>query len=370
MVMTWPALNPPETHTDKKYHMTSLEQTHLYREIHEQPDTLRRLLDKEEATAQALADLITARGIDHVVIAARGTSDNAGRYAQYALGAMNGLSVGLAAPSLFSIYHRPPRFGNALVLGISQSGQSPDIVSVLAEARQQGALTAVLTNRTDSPLAAQGDVVINLQAGPERAVAATKTYIAELAAVALISSALSGSAERRAELMRVPDAVARTLEMNQTVAAAAERYRYMQRCVVVGRGFNLATAFETALKLKEMTYTIVEPYSSADFLHGPLAMIERGFPVIVIAPTGDIAAELTTFAGTLRDRHAEVIAVSDSPELLALARVPLSLPVSVPEWLSPLTAIVPGQLLAMHIAHVRDQNIDAPRGIEKVTETV
>ena len=164
--------------------MTSLTQSHLYREIHEQPDVLRRLLDEEEATAQALADLVRGRDITHVVIAARGTSDNAGRYAQYVLGSMNGLSVGLAAPSLFTIYQRPPRFGNALVLGISQSGKSPDIVAVLAEARRQGAVTAVLTNRVDSPLAAQGDVVINLRAGEERAVAATKTYTAELAAVA------------------------------------------------------------------------------------------------------------------------------------------------------------------------------------------
>jgi glucosamine--fructose-6-phosphate aminotransferase (isomerizing) len=350
--------------------MTQLSETHLYREIHQQPAVLRRLLDEEEATAAALADLIRGRGVDHVVIAARGTSDNAGRYAQYVLGAMNGLSVGLAAPSLFSIYHRPPRFGNALVIGISQSGQSPDIVAVLAEARRQGAPTAVLTNRPDSPLADQGDVVINLQAGEERAVAATKTYTAELAAVALISAALSGSAEQRAALWAMPQAVETTLTMNEAVAAVAPRYRYMQRCVVVGRGFNYATAFETALKLKEMTYSIVEPYSSADFLHGPLAMIEGGFPAIVIAPSGVMAGEMVEFARVLRERGAEVIAVSDAEAVLEQARVPLALPAPAPEWLSPLTAIVPGQLLALHLAHTRDYDIDAPRGIRKVTETV
>ena len=349
--------------------MTSLTNTNLYREIHEQPDALRRLLDKEEATALALADLIHGRNIDHVVIAARGTSDNAGRYAQYVLGAINGLSVGLAAPSLFSIYHRPPRFGNALVLGISQSGKSPDIVSVLAEARRQGALTAALTNRPASPLADQADVVIDLQAGDEHAVAATKTYTAELAAIALISAALSGTAEQREALLAVPEAVAATLSMNEAVAAIAPRYRYMQRCVVVGRGYNYATAFETALKLKEMTYTIVEPYSSADFLHGPLAMIEQGFPVLVIAPSGVMAAEMADFVRTLQERQAEVIAISDADELLALARVPLALPAPVPEWLSPITAIVPGQLLAMHLAHTRGYDIDSPRGIHKVTET-
>jgi glucosamine--fructose-6-phosphate aminotransferase (isomerizing) len=350
--------------------MTPLTQTHLHREIHEQPAVLRRLLDEEEATAQALADLVRGRGIDHIVIAARGTSDNAGRYAQYVLGAMNGLSVGLAAPSLYTIYQRPPRFGNALVLGISQSGQSPDIVAVLAEARRQGAPTAVLTNRSDSPLAAQGDVVLDLRAGEERAVAATKTYTAELAAVALLSVALSGAAEARAALWAMPDAVAATLAMDETIAAVAPRYRYMPRCVVIGRGYNYATAFETALKLKELTYTIVEPYSSADFLHGPLAMLEPGFPVIVIAPSGLMAGEAVEFARTLRERQAEVIAISDDANVLAAARVPLALPADAPEWLSPLTAIVPGQLLALHLAHTRDFDIDAPRAIRKVTETV
>ena len=350
--------------------MNPLNETHLYREIHQQPEVLRRLLDEEEATAQALADLVHGRAIDHVVIAARGTSDNAGRYAQYVLGAMNGLSVGLAAPSLFTLYQRPPRFGNALVLGISQSGQSPDIVAVLAEARRQGALTAVLTNRPDSPLAEQGDVVLNLRAGEERAVAATKTYTAELAAVALLSVALSGAADARAALWAAPDAVAATLAMNETIAAVAPRYRYMSRCVVIGRGYNYATAFETALKLKELTYTIVEPYSSADFLHGPLAMLEPGFPVIVVAPSGIMAAEAVGFIRTLRERQAEVIAISDDADVLAGARVPLPLPAAAPEWLSPLTAIVPGQLLALHLAHARDFDIDAPRAIRKVTETV
>lgn len=350
--------------------MKPLTQTNLYREIHEQPASLQRLLDEESATAYALADLFRARNIDHVVIAARGTSDNAGRYAQYVLGAMNGLTVGLSAPSLFSIYNRPPHFGNALVIGISQSGQSPDIVSVVAEARRQGVLTAVLTNRPDSPLAEQGDVVINLQAGEERAVAATKTYTAELAAVALISAALSQSTEQMSQLEAIPAEVAATLDMEASIAAVAPRYRYMQRCVVIGRGYNYATAFEMALKLKELTYTIVEPYSSADFLHGPLAMLESGFPVVVIAPAGVMTSEASDFTKTLRERQAEVIVISDEADLLSQARVPLRLPVSVPEWLSPITTIIPGQLLAMHLAHTRDYDIDAPRAIRKVTETV
>jgi glucosamine--fructose-6-phosphate aminotransferase (isomerizing) len=347
----------------------SLTETFLHREIYEQPDVVAHLLSEEVATAHRLAAALAARDVHHVVIAARGTSDNAGRYAQYLLGAMNGLSVGLATPSLYSIYNRPPRLDHALVIGISQSGKSPDIVSVLAEARRQGALTAVLTNHADSPLAAEGDIVFDLRAGQERAVAATKTYTAELAAVALISATLAGSAEMRTDLARLPEAMRRTLGMEAAIAAIAPRYRYMERCIVIGRGFNYATAFEMALKLKELTYTIVEPYSAADFLHGPLALLEEGFPVVVVAPDGVMTAETAGFVRVLRERQAEVIVISDAAELLDLARIPLALPAPLPEWLSPLTAILPGQLLALHLAHARDYNVDAPRAIRKVTET-
>ncbi|MBP7999610.1 MAG: SIS domain-containing protein [Chloroflexi bacterium] len=349
--------------------MTILSHTHLYQEIHQQPTVLSRFFGSAAAITQQLAQAIQKRGITHVVIAARGTSDNAGRYAQYILGAINGLIVTLTTPSLFTIYQRPPRFGNALVLGISQSGKSPDIVAVLAEARHQGALTAVITNTPDSDLAQQGDFVIDLAADEEKAVAATKTYTASLAAIALLSASLANDSTMQTDLYHLPDAVTQILALQDTIAQAAPRYRYMERCVVIGRGYNYATAYETALKMKELTYTVVEPYSSADFLHGPLAVLEPGFPVIILAPSGVMVKEMELFLRPLQDRHAEIIAISDNPAILHQARIPLALPYTVPEWLSPLTTIVAGQLLAMHLAHTRDYDVDAPRGIRKVTET-
>lgn len=345
------------------------EQSHLYREIHEQPAVLQRLLTQERTVIQQLAAAIQERQVTYVVIAARGTSDNAGRYAQYLLGAVNGLVVALATPSLFSIYQQPPRFGNALVLGISQSGKSPDIVGVLAEARRQGALTAAITNFPDSDLGQQADYVVNLHAGLERSIAATKTYTSELAAIALLSATLAENQEMHDALKQIPETVTATLALDREIAQLAERYRYMRDCVVIGRGYNYATAFELALKLKELTYTIAEPYSSADFLHGPLALIEHGFPAIVIAPSGVVLPELQSFMHTLQQREAEIIAISDDTATLALARTRLALPRTVPEWLSPLTAIVPGQLLALHLAQVRDYDPDHPRGLRKVTET-
>lgn len=349
--------------------MSSIVESHLYREIHEQPVVLEKMLREEDATVRQLVGQIQQREINYVLIAARGTSDNAGRYANYLMGAFNGLPVALATPSLYTIYQRPPRLKNALVIGISQSGKSPDIVSVVEDAKRQGALTAAITNFGDSDLAHQADFVVGLNAGVERSIAATKTYTSELMAIAMLAVRLAGDAAMQNELARVPEAVAQVLTVAPTVALAAERYRYMTACVVIGRGFNYASAFELALKLKELTYTIAEPYSSADFLHGPLALIENGFPVIVVAPTGVVLPEIRDFIHVLRQREAEPIVISDDAETLALGRIALPLKASLPEWVSPLTAIVPGQLLAMYLAYARDYDPDHPRGLRKVTET-
>jgi glucosamine--fructose-6-phosphate aminotransferase (isomerizing) len=347
----------------------ALENSNLYREIHEQPAVLRQVVERERGTIRKLAAAVHGRQIDYVVIAARGTSDNAGRYAQYLFGAVNRLVVALATPSLFSIYKQPPRFGNALVIGISQSGKSPDIVSVLAEARRQGAMTAAITNFPDSDLGRQTEYIINLHAGEEKSIAATKTYTASLAAIAALSAELAQKSTMWEEMQQIPDVVAETLKLSDEIGQIVERYRYMNECVVLGRGYNYATAFELALKLKELTYTIAEPYSSADFMHGPLALIEHGFPAIVIAPSGVVLPEMQDFVKTLRKREAEVIAISDDNATLDMARVPLKLPRAVPEWLSPISAIVPGQLFALHLTQVRDIDPDHPRGLRKVTET-
>jgi glucosamine--fructose-6-phosphate aminotransferase (isomerizing) len=230
-------------------------------------------------------------------------------------------------------------------------------------------LTAAITNFPDSDLGQTADYVIGLHAGQEQSVAATKTYTSELAVIALLSATLAQDAEMLAELNRVPDIVAETLTMEETIANIAERYRYMPQCIVIGRGYNYATAFELALKLKELTYTVVEPYSSADFLHGPFAVIHHGFPVIVIAPSGVMLPEMQAFLQALKQREAEIIVISDDADTLAAARIPLKLPRAVSEWLSPIVTMIPGQLFAMHLAHVRDYDIDNPRGLRKVTET-
>jgi glucosamine--fructose-6-phosphate aminotransferase (isomerizing) len=345
--------------------------SYLSDEIHEQPQVLARLLDEQAGTAAQIADAIRAHDVRYAVFAARGTSDNAARYAQYLFGVLNRLPVALATPSLFSIYHEPPQMRDALVLGVSQSGQSPDIVAVVEEGRRQGTLTVAVTNEPTSPLAQAADYVLPLGVGEERAVAATKTYTTQLAALALLAVQLATDDERLAELRRVPEAVKRTLALEEPIAQTAQRYTYAAECVVLGRGYNYATAFEIALKLKELTYIVTEPYSSADFRHGPVAIVERGFPAIVIAPSGAVYPDMLALARELAapEKEAELIVISDQEVPLRLARTPLKLPVALPEWLSPFTCIVPGQLLAMHITRAKGYDPDHPRGLKKVTET-
>ena len=343
--------------------------SHLSNEIHEQPGILSRLFNEQAETAARIAAAIRARDVRYAVFAARGTSDNAARYAQYLFGALNRLPVALATPSLFSIYRTPPHMRGALVLGVSQSGQSPDIVAVVEEGKRQGALTVTVTNAPDSPLAQAADFVLPLGAGRERAVAATKTYTAQLAALALLAVQLAGDAQRLAELQSVPEAVEETMTLEMQIARAAQRYAYATECVVLGRGYNYATAFEIALKLKELTYIVTEPYSSADFRHGPVAIVERGFPAIVVAPQGEVYPDMLALARELSNREAELIVISEQDEALRLARTPLRLPMSLPEWLSPFTCVVPGQLLALHVTLAKGYDPDHPRGLKKVTET-
>ena len=345
--------------------MTSI----LDREIAEQPRALAQLLEEERATVEAIAQTIREHDPHYVILAARGSSDNAARYSQYLFGTINNLSAALATPSIHTIYQQPPRMKEALVIAISQSGQSPDIVSVVEEGRRQGALTVALTNAPDSPLASTAQHTIHLHAGMEKAVAATKTYTTSLMALAMLASALSGDESRFKTLARVPGWIDQVLQHHDTILNAAERYCYIDYCVVASRGYNYATAYEIALKLKELDYIIAEPYSSADFQHGPLALVEHGFPVVAVVPDGALAPELTTFFRELRDRGADVIMISADPDALDLAQTRLPLPNGIPEWVSPLVAVVPGQLFAYGLTQAKRLDPDQPRGIHKITLT-
>lgn len=342
----------------------------LHSEILEQPQRLVAVLESQRSAVEQVAREINIRGIQYIFLAARGTSDNAGRYGNYLFGGHNRLAVALATPSLFTYYKKPPRLTGSLVIGISQSGQSPDIVSVLEEGRRQGCLTLAITNEPNSPLAKAADFVLDIMAGPELATAATKTYTNELMVLAMLSAALNCESDCWSQLARVPQWTSEALTLDTAVGQAAQRYRYMQQCVVIGRGYNYATAFEWALKLKELTYTIAEPYSSADFLHGPIAMVGGGFPVLAIAPHGAVSDSVLELLTSLKqDLNAELVVVSDRDEALSLAQSAFRLPTGIPEWLTPMVSIIPAQLFAYHLTLVKGYEPDHPRVIHKVTET-
>lgn len=337
-------------------------------ELGESPDVVTHLLDRAMGPIADVARMVRERDVDLVVIAARGTSDHAAVYAQYVLGARNGLPVALAAPSLTSVYGRPPRVRNALVIGISQSGRSPDVVAVLDEARRQGAVTVALTNDPSSELAAAAGHLIELGAGPERAVAATKTYVAEVALLAMLSAAISGDASSMTELQALPGAMHAALEAEDDIAAIAARWAPEDRCAILARGFQYATAREWALKLKELAYVLADPYSGADFEHGPIALVEPGFPVIAVATAGPLLADMHALVKRLAAARARLLILSDDPALRA-AGDGIPVPVGVPEWLAPIVTILPAQLFAYHLARARGLDTERPRGISKVTLT-
>lgn len=342
----------------------------LYSEIMEQPQRVGNLLYTERTNIEKIAVEIKKRDIRFAFLAARGTSDNAGRYANYLFGSMNRLPLALATPSLFTYYEKPPVLNDALVIGISQSGQSPDIISVLEEGRRQGCLTIAITNEPHSPLANTANFVIDIQAGDEVAVAATKTYTTQLMAVAMLATALDGNTKYWQELDKVAGWMDQALKWNDRIAQIVPRFRYIGHTVVLGRGFNYCTAFEWALKLKELTYTVAVPYSFADFQHGPIALVNHGFPVMVITPQGDVfQPSLEMLSRLKQDFHAELVVISNHPSALDLAQSPIVIPDDIPEWLTPLVSILPAQLFTYHLTVEKGYNTEQPRSIRKITET-
>ena len=343
--------------------------TQMQSEIYEQPQAVAQAVERNVLPVTALVEALRERDIQHVVIAARGTSDHAATYAKYLLEIVCGVPVSLAAPSVYTLYDATVNLAGSLVIGISQSGQATDVVQTLSNARAGGALTACITNSEGSPLTQVSDHVLLCHAGEEKAVAATKTYTASLAVVALLTGQWAGDAALLKSLRQAPALMQKLLALDEPITQAVERYRYMPECAVLARGLNQATALEAALKMTETSYLLAKAYSMADFLHGPIAIIKEGFPCFLFAPDGRAYPSMTELALKLRERGAELIIAARDPEILALATTPIAIPVEADEKISPLLYIVPGQLWACRLALSRGLNPDKPRGLNKVTQT-
>ncbi len=346
--------------------------THMLDEIREQPEVVRRVMEQGFHAVDALAAEIRRRGVAYAYFAARGTSENAAMYGKYVLEIQHGLPVALAGPSVVTVYGTVPRFApNALVLGISQSGAAPDVVEVVRRAREAGALTACITNEPNSALAQTAEFPLLIGAGEEVGIAATKTYTGSLALLALLSCALDEThPERLEQLRRAAGAMEKTLRLDDALHHLVEKYQGMEECVILGRGYNKATAFETALKLTETSYVSARPYSAADFQHGPIAQVNQGYPCLLFAPDGKAFAPMAAMAEKLRAKHPALICFAHDAAFLAGSETAVRIPDAVSEWVSPLVYAVAGQLFAYWLAVGKGHDPDTPRGLSKVTQTV
>ncbi|GAA0802610.1 glutamine-fructose-6-phosphate transaminase [Spirilliplanes yamanashiensis] len=341
-------------------------------DIAEQPAGYARLLDDEHATAIAeVAAQVAARRPRHVVFVGRGTSDHAALYAAYLTEIRLGLPVASASPSAITLFGARPDLSDALVIGVSQSGGSPDLTAVLDVARASGALTLAVTNNPSSPLATSAELSIDVAAGHERAVAATKTYTAELLALLLLIEGVRAGdgrlpAEERAAIAALPELAEKTLA-DDGVTELARRYRFAARMVTTGRGYAYPTARETALKLMETSYLPSLAFSGADLLHGPLAMTDPDVPVLAVVGSGPGGQSMRDVVTRLGERRADVVTVGaeDVPGAAGRLAVP-----AVDEKYAPLLDILPLQKLALALALTRGEDPDAPRGLKKVTETI
>lgn len=341
----------------------------LYGEIAEQPAAIARVLAEARGEARdAARRLARARNLTFV---ARGSSDNAATYGKYLFESIAGVVAASAAPSLVTRYVSPPSFAGGAVIAISQSGASPDVAAVVRAARADRAFTLALTNGARSALARVADETLLLRCGPERAVAATKTFTTSCAALALLASETARARRRTGvPLDGLVDAVAEAVAAERDAARLAGRLARDRVLVVLGRGYDYAAALEGALKIKELARLWAEPYSSADFAHGPRTLLERGTPVLIVASRGRTSADARQAARAARARGARVYAITNDERVADAADDAVLLRARVDETVAPIALVVAAQLVAAAVAKRHGRDVERPSGLSKVTRTL
>jgi glucosamine--fructose-6-phosphate aminotransferase (isomerizing) len=339
----------------------------MYSEIMVQPETVRRTLAENRATVAGVANCLKQSPVHSIYLVARGTSDHIGIYAKYLGEYLLGIPVCLAASSVVNLYRRPLDLSACLTLAISQSGEGPDVIGVVREAQRQQAPSVVITNYEQSTLAREADFALFCKAGEERSIAATKTCTTSMMAVAALLEEWSGINGR---LELIPAAIEQTLTRFDEIGEKAKPFRDASHCVVLARGFAYGAALETALKIQETSYINARGFSTADFQHGPITMVQRGFPVIIYAFKGPSLAGLDGLVEHLKSIGAYTLLVTNDRQLLSRGDDSFYFPDDYPETITPYLAVVFGQIFAYHLALARGNNPDAPRGLRKVTKTL
>jgi glucosamine--fructose-6-phosphate aminotransferase (isomerizing) len=340
----------------------------MLQEIGQQPAALARTLTKETRKVLKFGEFLSSRDLRLIVLVARGSSDNAALFGRYLLEITGNIPVSLAAPSVHTLYRARLNMKNTLVVGVSQSGEGTDINRVLENSKKSGALTLGITNEPGSSMARLADEVFLIGAGKERSVAATKTYTGQLLIFYLLASALQGG-RGLDNLRRLPDLASESLSLSTKIQSIVERYRFMNHCIVVGRGLSYANTYELAIKLMETCYIVSERFSSADFLHGPVAMVEEDFPVILFAPPGKTFRDMVRLMQQLQQLKAETLVISSEAPILKLATRSIPIPSPIEDFLAPIPYIIPGQLFAAMLSEVKGLSPDKPRSLKKVTKT-
>ncbi|REJ78389.1 MAG: SIS domain-containing protein [Acidobacteria bacterium] len=340
----------------------------MLREIRQQPDVIEKTIRAESTKLRKLGKFLRDRDVDLIVLAARGSSDNAAIFGRYLLEIACGIPVSLCAPSVYTLYKAKLDLKRALVIGISQSGEGTDVNTVLEQARKYGAFTLGITNSSRSPITKVSDETLLIHAGKERSVAATKTYTGQLLHFYLLANSLTTKA--KINLEKLPEYASSALELESEVSEIAARYTFMENCVVVGRGFNYGNSFELALKLMETCYVVAERFSTADFQHGPLAVVERRFPVIHIGPRGAPKRTDLELLRRLKELNADCFSITNDRSIARASSRSVMLPAGISELLSPIPFIIPGQLFAAHLSAAKALDPDAPRSLSKITQTV
>ena len=281
-------------------------------EIFEQPVVLEQTIKNESEKIKKLGEFLRSKDIDLIVIAARGSSDNASLFGRYLLEITTGIPVSLSAPSVYTLYDAKINLSRALVIGVSQSGEGVDINQVLEKAKNSGAFTLGITNEENSSLAKIADETLLIHAGREKSVAATKTYTGQMLHFYLLAQTLS---EENLSVEKIPNYVEESLKHHEEIKNIVQRYLFVENCVVVGRGLNYGNSYELALKLMETCYVVAERFSSADFFHGPLAVVERRFPVILFAPKGVTQKSNLDLLDRLKELHADSFSITNDPKI-------------------------------------------------------
>jgi glutamine---fructose-6-phosphate transaminase (isomerizing) len=339
----------------------------MLQEITEQPVVLERTIQAEREKYVRLGQFLRGRDIDLIVLVARGSSDNASLFGRYLLEVTTGIPVSLSAPSVYTLYNAKLNLSRALVIGVSQSGEGSDINHVLEDAKKAGAYTLGITNEAGSAMAKIADETLLIHAGREKSVAATKTYTGQMLHFYMLAAAL---ADNGIDYEKIPHLAAQVLQLRSDVQEIVERYVFMENCVVVGRGMNYGNSYELALKLMETCYVVAERFSSADFFHGPLAIVERRFPVILFAPVGVTRQSNIDLLHRLRELNADCLSITNDPGVGKLSTRSLFMPGDIDEFLSPIPFIIPAQLFAALLSAAKGIDPDAPRSLSKVTKTI